>query len=491
MITNDAVRDVGARARVWGARACVWLGVLSALCGQALAGSPADRPEAEPCGAEDGGEVPLLSAAPTAPMLTSREQRQERRRWRQTLRDQPLWTVARARYGRGEAPQIISRLDHDPTQATRVRQELVGGASYTSTWMLGAFAMWSRLELPAMSANDVAGLVSDVQSALAPGEQQWQSRPISDGSRSYQTSDLSAAFRLHVTPAGVVIDTHDAVVRDDVMWMVVSGLFESAGAWSVTERVEDRVALPGLSVGMPQQVEQSFSEGIHYRRDARSSLITMTNAQEEHVSAIIAALMSAQAPRHDWESHPWLPGDRTFYSTVQGVDAFGGIKDTDRHRLPFWVYQRGNDVEIWLTHAAFAQEPLWWSTVEHVAPTARPTTEDNGWLGDVTDDHRVSWSGSGGRSCQVFSHGFVFCHEVDQMSPLAMLMQNIAFPAGHDDISRAVLSGLAETTDDGAAWRSTELTRELLRACQVSVQSTGIDVYCSSGIETGLSGEPF
>ena len=118
MTTTDGMRNVGSRVRVGVMRACAWGGLLYAMCGLTLAGTPADCPEAEPCVAEGRDAV---SRPYSAPLLTPPEQRQERRRWRQALRAQPLWTVAQARYGRGEAPQIISRLEDDPTQATQVR----------------------------------------------------------------------------------------------------------------------------------------------------------------------------------------------------------------------------------------------------------------------------------------------------------------------------------------------------------------------------------
>lgn len=499
---GGGMRSVGSRMRAGVPRAFVLGGLLVAMCGLARAGAPADSESPSvgddgdgavahrPC-PEPQAEAPEALTASTAPLLTPRELRQERQRWRQALREQPLWTVARARYGRGEAPQIISRLDDDPTQATQVRQDLAGGASYTSTWLLGAFSMWSRLTLPALPTGELDGLVSDVQSALAAG-QQWQSVSLADGSRSYQTADLSAAFRLLVTPDSVVIDTHDAVVSDDVVWRVASGLFAPDGPWTVTERIEERDWLPALSVGAPEGVEQSFAGGIQYRRHVGAAQLSIPSAQPGQVSSVVAALMDAQAPSHAWGAHPWdqqlYPGERTFYATAAKA---GDVMDTERHPRPFWVYQRGSDVEIWLAHPKFMGEPLWWHLAEHVAPAAPPTVTDNGWLGDVTDDHRVGWSGNGGRSCQVFSHGFAFCEEVDPMSPLAMLFQDIAFPQGQDDVSRAILSELVAETSDGAAWRPMGLTEQLLQSCQVSVDSTGLDVYCSNGIEVWLSGEPF
>ena len=473
----------GGMARAWGS-----VGLLSVLSGVTLASPPADVDVSRDRSAEERAPAEDASSEPTAPLLTPRQQQQERRRWRQTLREQPLWSVARARYGRGEAPQVISRLADDPTQATQVRQRLAGGVTYTSTRMLGAFAMWSRLELPAMPDAAVDGLVHDVQSALAAGAQRWQSQALSDGSLSYQTADLSAAFRLHVTPAGVVIDTYDAVNSDDVVWRVASELFEPAGSWSVTERLQGLGAQPSFGVGIPAQVEQSFSGGIHYTRDIGGSHLSMPSAQEEQVAAVVAALMELQAPNHEWGIHPWAPGDRTFYAALEEV---GGSSDTDRHRLPFWVHQSGGDVEIWLSHPAMVTEPLWWHVAEHVAPTAPPTASENGWLGYVTSDHRVAWSGRGGRFCQEFSQGFVFCDEVDQLTPHAMVIQGVSFPEGHDAISRAILSGLVEETRDGAAWRPIGLTEELLSSCQVSASAAGIDLYCSRGIDTWLSVEPF
>lgn len=469
--------------RTCGGRARSSVGLLSVLSGVTLA-----CPLAE-AGApgEHGAEV-----AQAAPLLSPRQQQQERRRWRQLLREQPLWTVAQARHGRGEAPQVISRLDDDPTQATQVRQQLSDGVTYTSTWLLGAFSMWSRLELPVMSAEEVDELVHDVQSALAVRGQRWRCESLSDGSLSYQAVDLSAAFHLRVTPAGVVIDSYDVVNDGDVVWRVVSDLFTPAGAWTVTQRSDEHSPSSTLGVGLPEAGEQSFAEGVRYRRDGGASSITMPSARAEHVEAVVAALMEAQAPEREWGIHPWPEGARVFYATLEGSEgARGDVSAADRHRLPFWLHHSGSEVQIWLSHATLFREPLWWHVVEHVAPTAPPTTSENGWLGDVTDDHRVAWSGREGRSCQSFAHGFELCDEVDQMTPHAMLLQELAFPPGQEDLSRAILSGLVAQTSDGTAWRPLGLTQELLSSCQVSVSSTGLDLYCSNGIETWLSGEPF
>lgn len=443
-------------------------------------------------------------------------QRREDARWaRERLSEDPLVRVARELSGRPMRPEVALRSD---TSILEVRQSFRRGGSLTQTQLRGAFTARSRLELPGLAGLD-SDTVEDMLKKAMGQQATWASAELSDGSLAYTTTDQAMGFRVWKRDDALLVDSYHPVVEEDALWRAAVEVLEVDDPWRITERWTEGSSPLVSAVGVPAGVEQDFQNGAKYTRRGGYSVLTIPSQADASWEDVVSRLMTGQTPSHGWGQGPWQspthgvlkedeephhrwvrhewrspqqdaaePGTQRIFVTVDE-----GAKAVDSqlgHVLPFWIERDEASVVIRFSPGQLMANPLFWHLVDQVVPMESPRVKDNGWLGEVTDDYRVGWSGRGGQFCQSFSQSIELCTERDQMSPMALYWERITFDTENTQLSHALLSGLVHRRDD--QWHPKGIAEEMSALCHLTVDRAAYDVECQAGdVQGSWSVNPF